>query len=241
VSRARPTRDPAPSLTPAQHLRVKRHSTYQWRQAVAQQAADRNRGLCVCQLDPALQPASVHTVGGQRRDPLRTHSDTEAALLALVLRMGDAEVRHLVNRLLLHARGDALAADLSELPGFTQLYVWAGHLAPLRASDVYQLVMTLRVTGVVLPAAREPVKRAVYLDAAGAHMWPSCSHSDLWRTTRPMSAVVRHYMRTGRWPDDVALARQYGGTVQVLETVRVPRTRRPHRRKHSTNGTRNDA
>ena len=48
----------------------------------------------------------------------------------------------------------------------------------------------------------------IYLDAAGAHMHPACSHSDLWRCTRPMPAVVRAFYRSGHWPQDL---RPYAG------------------------------
>ena len=187
-------------LTPAQHVRVKRaHHHYEWRQAVARNAAARNPWQCVCMIDREVAP-TVQWLPPEstdrRKDPKRAGAE-ELALYGLLRSMAlDPETRTVVN-------GWLVAPETApHEPEVVWLYAWLGHRAPLSRETCFRAMGEL-APAVPMRAPKEPIKAVVYLDAAGAHMDPQCAHSDLWRTTRPTDAVLRRYYRVGAWPDDL--------------------------------------
>lgn len=151
-------------------------------------------------IDPEIAPTAMWLPPeslDRRKDPKRAGA-AELALYGLVRSMAiDCDVRRIVNGWLV------CPETAPREPDVAWLYTWLGHRAPLDRVTCYRALLELRPFAPER-APKEPVKVHVYLDACGAHMWPSCSHSDLWRTTRPLDAQTKAYHRTGHWPETQA-------------------------------------
>gem|GEM_PF-7086586 len=217
--------EPSDALSPAQHGRVKRaHHPYEYTQYQRREAAAREARRCICEMDPAVRPGAVLVTPGhaeRRRDPARLAEPLQQ-VYALLLGMLDVAQRNATNWILYvaHTSGQ----PLTDLPGLPLLLAIAARRLPLRRGDVIDLIAQLHAAGVTHPRApRQPERRAIHMDAAGAHMRPACPHSELWRCTRPMSAVLRYHAHHGHWPADLA---PFGGHDQTAPTAQAPPKRR---------------